>query len=649
MQNRMLAVNGAGKNVPFGAELGRGGEGSVFEISSASKFVAKVYHQALQPKKQEKILTMVRLQQDRLLKFSTWPVDVLKNSKNEIIGFIMPKLTGKEIHKLYGPKTRLLEFPHATYPFLVHTAANLARAFAAVHESGHVIGDVNHGNFYVSDQGTVMLIDCDSFQIQTNQDIFRCEVGIPMYQPPELQNVSSYRDVKRTPNHDNFGLAIFIFMLLFMGRHPFAGVYSGPEDMPIEKAIGQFRFAYGSNAAAKQMKPPPGAPSLTSAPPAVVQLFERAFAPEGVKPGNRPSAEEWIKALGEFSKNLHKCTTKEQHHYSKHLSSCPWCDIENKTGIILFLSQVRAPNTGSVGPQSTFEIKVVWARIAAISAPPSAFSLPDFSSAGIAPSQEALQAAKKRKRIRGFTLISIFPVGGSLLFLFPQASVWIILVSVIIAMTVFQYDKPVRAFKERYEKAKNERDSLISRWAAETEAGAFYEKYHALENAKEEYQGLDSNRNSRLKELQSKQREIQLQRYLQRIRIANARIDGIGPSRTATMQSFGIETAADISKTAIRQVPGFGPSFTQRLLDWRDAVARQFVFNPKQAVSPGDIAALDRDISIKKQKLEQQLLSGTAQLLQLSDLILSKRTRILKEANSLVKEFAQAEADYKAL
>lgn len=649
MQNRMMAVNSSGKSVPFGKELGRGGEGSVFEISSASKIVAKVYHQALQPKKQEKILTMVRLQQEQLLKFSTWPVDVLWNPKNEIIGFIMPKLTGKEIHKLYGPKTRLLEFPHATYPFLVHTAANLARAFAAVHESGHVIGDVNHGNFYVSDQGTVMLVDCDSFQIQTKQDIFLCEVGIPMYQPPELQNVSSYRDVDRNSNHDNFGLAVFIFMLLFMGRHPFAGVYSGPEDMPIEKAIEQFRFAYGSNAAAKQMKPPPGAPSLASAPSAVVQLFERAFAPDGVKVGNRPSAEEWIKALGEFSENLQKCTTKEQHHYNKHLLFCPWCDIENKIGIVLFLSQVRASTSGSLGQQSTFEIKMVWARIAAISAPPSAFTLPDFSSAAVAPSQEALKAAKRRKRIKVLSLLSILSLGCSLLFLIPQASVWIILVSIIIAMAVFQSNKPVGAFKERYERVKKERDSLISRWTTETEAEAFYKMYHALENAKREYQNLDSYRNSRLKELQSKQRDIQLQRYLQSKRIANARIDGIGSSRTATLQSFGIETAGDISKTAIRQVPGFGPSFTQRLLDWRDTVARQFVFNPKQAVSTTDIATLDRDISMKKQKLEQQLLVGSPQLQQLSDQINSKRTRILKEANLLAKDFAQAEADYKAL
>ena len=29
-------------------------------------------------------------------------------------------------------------------------------------------------------------------------------------------------------NHDNFGLAVLIFQLLFMGRHPFSGRYQRP-------------------------------------------------------------------------------------------------------------------------------------------------------------------------------------------------------------------------------------------------------------------------------------------------------------------------------------------------------------------------------------------------------------------------------------
>ncbi len=41
--------------------------------------------------------------------------------------------------------------------------------------------------------------------------------------------------------------AVMAFQLLFMGRHPFVGGFLGGSDMPIEKAIEEFRFAYSSD------------------------------------------------------------------------------------------------------------------------------------------------------------------------------------------------------------------------------------------------------------------------------------------------------------------------------------------------------------------------------------------------------------------
>ena len=55
-----------------------------------------------------------------------------------------------------------------------------------VHEHGHLVGDVNHGNALVSGRATVRLIDCDSFQIQAGSRRFLCEVGVSTHVPPEL-------------------------------------------------------------------------------------------------------------------------------------------------------------------------------------------------------------------------------------------------------------------------------------------------------------------------------------------------------------------------------------------------------------------------------------------------------------------------------
>ena len=59
-------------------KLGTGGEGSVYEISGQSDFVAKIYHEPPEPEKAEKLIALSRLGNDRLLNLAAWPVDVLR-------------------------------------------------------------------------------------------------------------------------------------------------------------------------------------------------------------------------------------------------------------------------------------------------------------------------------------------------------------------------------------------------------------------------------------------------------------------------------------------------------------------------------------------------------------------------------------------
>ena len=170
---------------------------------------------------------------------------------------------------------------------LVRTAKNLAAAFYIIHKYGYVIGDVNEGNILVTKKACVRLIDCDSFQVQTRDTIYHCEVGVAQFTPPELQKSKDFK-MLRTRNHDNFGLAILIFLLLFMGRHPFSGVYKGTDDMPIERAIAEFRFAFGRSAALKAMSPPPNSVGLPMYPekfPACLSRRSpnRASIPGGVQ------------------------------------------------------------------------------------------------------------------------------------------------------------------------------------------------------------------------------------------------------------------------------------------------------------------------------------------------------------------------------
>jgi DNA-binding helix-hairpin-helix protein with protein kinase domain len=302
-----ISLKSSSGRIALGRELGRGGEGSVYDVAGRTDLVAKVYHRSPSSEKTQKLLLMPKMAVPQLLALTAWPIDVLQAADGQVSGFLMQKVDGyKDVHALYGPKSRRAEFPGANWRHLIRGATNVARAFAVLHEFGCVIGDVNHGGIRVRSDMTVKLIDCDSFQIQANGRTLFCEVGVENFTPPELQG-KPFTGVVRTPNHDNFGLAVLVFYLLMIGRHPFAGRYSGRGEMPIEKAITEYRYAYGRNARASLMEPPPFAPTALVATGDIAELWERAFSQQAGQSGSRPAAKEWVARLKSLEDSATRC------------------------------------------------------------------------------------------------------------------------------------------------------------------------------------------------------------------------------------------------------------------------------------------------------------------------------------------------------
>jgi DNA-binding helix-hairpin-helix protein with protein kinase domain len=301
-------LDSAGRPVSVASKpLAIGGEGAIYDVNGEPTSVAKIY-KAPQPKdRSEKLQAMAGLVTPDLLKVAAWPTSTLHlTSSGPVVGILMPKISGfKEIHHLYSVAQRKKDYPDADWRFLTHAALNFAIAFETIHRHGHVVGDVNQKNVLVSDQAIVKFVDCDSFQVcAANGRLFRCGVGVPEYTPPELQG-KSFRSFDRDFNHDRFGLAVLIFNLLMMGRHPFSGVYLDAGDMPLERAIQEGRFAYSRSPKTARMKPPPNTLPMTILDAALVALFERAFSPYSRSgPPNRPTAKEWNEALGKFVREL---------------------------------------------------------------------------------------------------------------------------------------------------------------------------------------------------------------------------------------------------------------------------------------------------------------------------------------------------------
>lgn len=295
-------------------------------------FVAKLYHKTPSADDCAKLEVLAQLRDDHLQRIAAWPVDVLRDDRGAGAGFLMPRASPGflPVHELYNPRSRLRLFPAASWAFMVHVSYNTARAFAEMHQRGVVLGDVNHSNLLVNKQGHVFFIDCDSVQVRGGGRLYRCRVGVPEYTPPELQG-HDLRTVNRTEEHDAFGLAVLVFHLLMLGRHPYVGRHPGIASGDPSEFIRNSVFAYGATARHRGVSPPPLVPGLDLVGPALGSMFEAAFAPVG-QARQRPKATQWIAAIEHLRGSLARCALEPGHFFAEGAPACTWCTLEGRLG-----------------------------------------------------------------------------------------------------------------------------------------------------------------------------------------------------------------------------------------------------------------------------------------------------------------------------
>lgn len=628
-------VESGGRPVNLGQVIGQGGEGAVYEITTHPGLVAKIYHKPLEAERAAKIRAMASMSNDGLTKLTSWPKDLLSNRQGQPVGLLVPRVHGKDSHHLTGLKSRANEFPGTDWRFLVRATANMARAFAVVHEAGCVIGDVNYGGVLVAPDATVKLIDCDSFQVMVGGKRYPCTVGTATFTPPELQR-KPFAGVVRTANHDNFGFAVLAFLMLFNGRHPFAGRFTGAGDMPIEKAIEEVRFVFGSRHQAVQMMRPPATPELAIVGPEVSLLFERAFARENIA-GSRPTARDWIAGLTTLEKDLKQCSTNTSHWHHK-ATTCPWCPIERATGSVLFSSVVRPG-----APLSSFDLTSIWRQIEAVAHPGAAPAIHGTQTPQSASKDGwSFKSAAPWMVAVGFVLAG-FNGGGGWMFALALGSY-----AALTVMLAANKEK-LKAAEERKRLAQTAWTSAVSDWNAQAGPSSFELRRQELEMLKRRLEALPARRSERLEQLRRNQRQLQLDRFLDLFKIEKAKIDGIGPGRKQMLESYGIETAADIKHGAIEAVPGFGPKMQQRLMKWRATVEAKFRFDPNKGIDPRDAAKVEADILAERKDLEAKLSRGPAELAQIRSQILTARERLRQRVDLAHKNVLEADKELRAV
>jgi DNA-binding helix-hairpin-helix protein with protein kinase domain len=631
-----------GRLIILGRTLGSGGEGKVYEVPTVNReLVAKIYHKPLSVDKQEKIIAMTKDQDARLHVIAAWPLTTLHLGRNgPVRGFLMAKITDYEpIHKLYSPAQRKTQFPKADWSFLISVARNVAVAFENIHNRNHIIGDVNQGNVYFSNKALVKLIDSDSFQINERGKVFRCDVGVPHFTPPELLIQKSFSHVQRSTNHDNFGLAILCFHLLFMGRHPFSGLYSGSGDMPIEKAIEGYRYAYGMNSSSRGMSPPPNSPLINIIPRSLGDYFERAFTEAGSRYNGRPTAREWVSMLEYLRNNLRTCDRESMHKFFGGLSDCPWCSFEQKSGVIFFLGVFSSSSS-----HVNINILNVWQRIISIPSPGEAPHIdPNLFNVRPKPLPNKIKRARAIMLIRRVIAVVLF-VGT--LAVYPSAWIIVLLISIYLfssSAEIIREEKNIRT--RALDTAERSWIDAVAKWKKDAGDIAFRDKLNELDRLRKQYEALGSDYNKELQKLQNTVQQRQLHKFLERFLIYNHRISNIGEGRKSTLASFGIETAADVDAKRIRKIKGFGESLTNELVTWRKGLESKFRYDPSKGIDPSDIDDLKKKFAQQRIRIEGALLAGPEQLNKMKDSAIGIRGARRTEIESLARSVAQARAD----
>jgi DNA-binding helix-hairpin-helix protein with protein kinase domain len=614
-----------GKHYSLATRIGKGGEGEVFSLTEDPTLAFKLYTVSPSEKKfrKSKIARMLSLGLDSQTQLVAFPIAVASSSSGEFLGFVMKFLSGhKPLHDLYAPGSRKIHFPHADYRFLVRVATNIARAIASVHKTGCVIGDINHSSMLVSPKAMVALIDADSFQVPDAGNSFICKVGVPEYTPPELQG-TNLSTVVRTSNHDAFGLAIVIFQILFMGRHPFVGTVRSGDIPPLHENIRNYRYAY-TDIKNVGMDQPPGTPSISDFSSALAEAFDRAFL--NVASKQRPSAEEWVVLLQQLENSLVKCDENQLHFIPKEADECPWCEMESRLGTILFLPYIPGntllTNVGDPG-SAGFDLAAIWNKIISVNLP--SRIEPKLSSVNLSPTQEAINSKPERFDFDNLKmpLASLFAAGG--MFIFPQLFIiWLPIIFWGLSKKDSEDNNSLNRFKNKYLDAENRFYHETQNWLQRTGIKAFVDLKSELSAAKSAYENSLLEEKKLIDRYWAERKERQLFAYLNSFDINRAKIKYIGAAKEAILASYGIDTAANISKSRLLSLPGFGEITSKPLLDWRASLEKKFVYQPNEtAFDRQEILKIKNSIQAKLAALRQKLTAGSTNII-----ILSQRTQV---------------------
>ena len=223
-------------------EIGCGREGSVYRIVG-EPFVAKIYHNptpqiARKIESMASILSVLFKRKKQLLLKLAWPLGALyeRSDGRGFKGYFMYGVPEEFVSiDAVSQFPRSPAAPAMTERQKIELLIELCRLTSGLHDIGITVGDWNPRNILVGENGSLMLLDTDSYGFTLSGVTHDTACAAPGYIAPEvlqlmeMTGVSNFEGLTAatnapvfTPQTDDFGLAVHIFKMLNRGIHPYA-------------------------------------------------------------------------------------------------------------------------------------------------------------------------------------------------------------------------------------------------------------------------------------------------------------------------------------------------------------------------------------------------------------------------------------------
>jgi len=251
-------------------------------------------------------------------------------------------------------------------------------------------------------------------------------------------------------------------------------------------------------------------------------------------------------------------------------------------------------------------------EIAAYRFPAANDLLPTLTVRGASP---ALSEARSGKR--GRMLLGLLMMGGAVAGFVLAVPAWFVWIGLAFWGWAMVSDREVstgpfvQAFKDADENVQRELNGFVQR----NGLAEVVKVRGDLDDAIAAYKSHDDALAREIMKLKSNREARQRQAFLDQFSVRRANISGIGPAKTATLISFGIETAADVNQSAVLRVPGFGDVMTGKLMVWRRGHESRFRYDrTPNAQDVADERALRGRFMAERAKLESTIRNGLGTL-----------------------------------